>query len=174
MIKSVRAGRRAGSSRLFKSAYRKSQRIPAVLALLAMLWYSAVPAGAATNTWSNGGGDALWDNIANWSLGAAPLAVDDAIFPTPVPLNGGTVTHTKEGGKSILTLSDDFVDPKTPDPHWQLVDSKGRVYLVLPFDPEEAWGPKSGYHVRGTINGTAVRGALEKFGSGYFLPPGPA
>src|SRR5262249_56603320 len=45
-------------------------------------------------------------------------------------VNGGTVTHTKEAGKSVLTLSDDFVDPKTPDPHWQLVDSKGRVYLV--------------------------------------------
>ena len=48
MSKAVRAGRRAGSSRLFKSAYRKSQRIPAILALIAMLWYSAVPAGAVT------------------------------------------------------------------------------------------------------------------------------
>ena len=47
-----------------------------------------------------------------------------------VKVNGGTVTMTTEGNRIRLTLSDDFVDPKTPDPHWQLVDSKGRVYLV--------------------------------------------
>jgi hypothetical protein len=44
--------------------------------------------------------------------------------------NKGTVTHSVRDGKSILTLSDDFVVPDTPDPHWQLVDSDGNVYLV--------------------------------------------
>jgi uncharacterized protein YdeI (BOF family) len=44
--------------------------------------------------------------------------------------NKGTVTHSVKDGKSILTLSDDFVVPDTPDPHWQLVDSDGNVYLV--------------------------------------------
>ena len=44
--------------------------------------------------------------------------------------NTGTVSHGMEGGKSVLTLSDDFVVPETPDPHWQLVDSKGNVYLL--------------------------------------------
>ncbi len=44
--------------------------------------------------------------------------------------NAGYVTHTTEGGKSMLTLSDDFVTPDTPDPHWQIVDSKGKVYLL--------------------------------------------
>jgi hypothetical protein len=42
--------------------------------------------------------------------------------------NKGFVTHTRENGKSILTLSDDFVVPDTPDPHWRVVDSKGNVY----------------------------------------------
>lgn len=42
--------------------------------------------------------------------------------------NKGTVTHTKVNGKNVLTLSDDFVVPDTPDPHWQVVDSQGRVY----------------------------------------------
>jgi hypothetical protein len=51
---------------------------------------------------------------------------------------------------------------------------KGGVYVVLPFDPEKTWGPKVRYHVRGTINGMGVRGALEKSGRGYFLPLGPA
>src|SRR5216110_3784386 len=44
--------------------------------------------------------------------------------------NTGFVTHTTEGGKSILTLSDDFVTPQTPDPHWQIVDSNGNTYLL--------------------------------------------
>lgn len=44
--------------------------------------------------------------------------------------NTGTVTHTVMNGKNMLTLSDDFVTPDTPDPHWQIVDSKGRVFLL--------------------------------------------
>ena len=44
--------------------------------------------------------------------------------------NKGTVTHSVKDGKSILTLSDDFVVPDTPDPHWQLVDSNGLVYQL--------------------------------------------
>jgi len=31
--------------------------------------------------------------------------------------------------RGVLTLSDDFVVPDTPDPHWQVVDSDGSVYL---------------------------------------------
>jgi hypothetical protein len=49
---------------------------------------------------------------------------------TGAKVNSGTVTLTKDGGKTILTLSDDFVVPGTPDPHWQVVDSKGNVYLL--------------------------------------------
>jgi hypothetical protein len=49
---------------------------------------------------------------------------------TGAKVNGGTVTLTKDGGKTILTLSDDFVVPGNPDPHWQVVDSKGNVYLL--------------------------------------------
>jgi hypothetical protein len=44
--------------------------------------------------------------------------------------NKGFVTHTTQGGKSMLTLSDDFVPPQTPDPHWQVVDSNGKTYLL--------------------------------------------
>jgi len=45
-------------------------------------------------------------------------------------VNAGTVTHTVKDGKNILTLSDDFKVPDTPDPHWQVVDSKGNTYLL--------------------------------------------
>ena len=45
-------------------------------------------------------------------------------------VNGGTVTHSMKDGKDVLTLSDDFKVPDTPDPHWQVVDSKGTTYLL--------------------------------------------
>jgi hypothetical protein len=44
--------------------------------------------------------------------------------------NTGTVTHGKENGMNVLTLSDDFKVPDTPAPHWQVVDSKGNTYLL--------------------------------------------
>ncbi|PYX96514.1 MAG: hypothetical protein DMG71_05710 [Acidobacteria bacterium] len=47
-----------------------------------------------------------------------------------VKVNGGTVTHSKQGSRNILTLSEDFKVPETPDPHWQVVDSKGNVYTL--------------------------------------------
>lgn len=49
---------------------------------------------------------------------------------TGAKVNGGTVTHSVQNGKHVLTLSGDFKVPDTPDPHWQVVDSKGRVYLL--------------------------------------------
>jgi hypothetical protein len=45
-------------------------------------------------------------------------------------VNAGTVTHTVKDGKTVLTLSSDFQMPDTPDPHWQVVDSKGNTYLL--------------------------------------------
>jgi hypothetical protein len=63
---------------------------------------------------------------------AASFAADQMTSQpfTGAKVNGGTVILTKDGGKTILTLSDDFVVPGTPDPHWQVVDSKGNVYLL--------------------------------------------
>ena len=45
-------------------------------------------------------------------------------------VNAGTVTHTVKDGKNVLTLSSEFQIPDTPDPHWQVVDSKGNTYLL--------------------------------------------
>jgi hypothetical protein len=47
-----------------------------------------------------------------------------------VKVNAGTATHSTVEGRSVLTLSDDFRAPDTPDPHWQVVDSKGHVHLL--------------------------------------------
>ena len=63
------------------------------------------------------------------SASAAGSSQTTSVF-SGVKVNKGTVTHTTEGSKSILTLSSDFEVPGTPDPHWQVVDSKGNVYLL--------------------------------------------
>ena len=44
--------------------------------------------------------------------------------------NTGSVSYSTQGGKRVLTLSDDFKVPDTPDPHWQVVTSKGEVFLL--------------------------------------------
>ncbi|HXW08313.1 MAG TPA: hypothetical protein VD833_23985 [Vicinamibacterales bacterium] len=61
--------------------------------------------------------------------GVAQMAHTSRPFEGP-KANTGTVTHTVEGGKHVLTLSDDFKVPDTPDPHWQVVTSKGQVFLL--------------------------------------------
>jgi hypothetical protein len=45
-------------------------------------------------------------------------------------VNGGTVTVTQQGSTTTLTLSPDFQVPGSPDPHWQVVDTRGTVYLL--------------------------------------------
>ena len=49
---------------------------------------------------------------------------------TGAKVNGGTVSSMVKSGKTVLTLSDDFKVPDTPDPHWQVVDSRGQVFLL--------------------------------------------
>ncbi|MBI1791615.1 MAG: hypothetical protein HYR60_29145 [Acidobacteria bacterium] len=44
--------------------------------------------------------------------------------------NTGFAMHYREGNKSILEVSPDFVIPDTPAPHWQVVTSKGDRYLL--------------------------------------------
>jgi hypothetical protein len=71
--------------------------------------------------------------IVALALAGVALAADMSHTSSPFQgpkANTGTVTHSKEGGKNILTLSDDFMVPDTPDPHWQVVDSKGNTYRL--------------------------------------------
>lgn len=70
--------------------------------------------------------------VATLALGATDSAAQShtsGTFSGP-KVNAGTVSHAIENGKHMLTLSDDFVPPDTPDPHWQIVDSKGRTFLL--------------------------------------------
>ena len=74
---------------------------------------------------------------AGLSVAALVMAVNVAFAQTHTSkpftgakVNAGTVTHSVKNGKNVLTLSEDFVVPDTPDPHWQVVDARGNVYLL--------------------------------------------
>jgi hypothetical protein len=49
---------------------------------------------------------------------------------TGVKANTGTAMHSVVDGRDVLTLSDDFIVPDSPAPHWQVVDSRGNAYLL--------------------------------------------
>ncbi len=70
---------------------------------------------------------------AGMILASRPVLADHQHVSRPfvgVKANTGTVTHSREGSRQILTLSDDFKIPDAPAPHWQVVDSKGNTYLL--------------------------------------------
>jgi hypothetical protein len=67
--------------------------------------------------------------LATFSVATAAQMHKTKAF-TGSKVNAGIVTHEMKGGKHTLTLSDDFKTPDTPDPHWQVVDSKGNSYLL--------------------------------------------
>lgn len=81
----------------------------------------------------------IWCAFAEALLGEAAFATPVCACPSDqhasgkfagVKANTGTVTHRRHGSQSELELSADFVVPDAPAPHWQVVDSKGNVYLL--------------------------------------------
>jgi hypothetical protein len=55
-----------------------------------------------------------------------------------------------------------------------IVKLGSKAALPIPFDPDEVWGEKQRHHVTGSINGFAVRGALDWDGTQSVLSLGPA
>ena len=69
--------------------------------------------------------------LAVFGLSVSPGFAADVTTPfAGKAVNGGTVTHEYQGGKHVLTVSSDFQVPGSPDPHWQVIDSKGTVYQL--------------------------------------------
>lgn len=64
------------------------------------------------------------------ALGAPAFAADVTTPFAGKAVNGGTVTHETRGDRHVLAVSADFVVPGSPDPHWQVVDSKGQIHLL--------------------------------------------
>ena len=59
-----------------------------------------------------------------------------------VKANTGSVSQSMNGNVRTLTLSDDFKAPEAPDPHWQVVDNEGRVYLLQKLTVKGLTGDK--------------------------------
>ena len=59
-----------------------------------------------------------------------------------VKANTGSVTLSSSGNVRTLTLSEDFKAPDAPDPHWQVVDNEGRVYLLQKLTVKGLTGDK--------------------------------
>jgi len=49
-----------------------------------------------------------------------------------------------------------------------------RVFVPIPFNPNDVWGVKQRHHITGTVNDHAVRGSLGSDGKQYFLLLGAA
>jgi hypothetical protein len=53
-------------------------------------------------------------------------------------------------------------------------DPRGHALIVVPFDPDEAWGTKAVHHVHGRVNGRRVRVTLTHGASGWAFAVNPA
>ena len=49
-----------------------------------------------------------------------------------------------------------------------------RIFIALPFNPNEVWGIKQRHHITGSVNGYDVRGSLGSDGKQYFVLLGAA
>ena len=53
-------------------------------------------------------------------------------------------------------------------------DSRQRVMVPVPFDPDDVWGPKPVHRVHGTLNGMGVRAEIEPLDDGFGFVLGAA
>lgn len=92
---------------------------------------------------------ALLDNEApGTTAGGAPARILASRPFSGVNVNRGFVTYSTSRGQDVLTLSDDFQVPATPDPHWQIVDSMGRQFLLQRLTAKNAAMPDSDRAIR--------------------------
>lgn len=63
-----------------------------------------------------------------------------------------------------------------PTQHFKTTVAKSgtRVFITIPFDPNDVWGIKQRHHITGSVNGYPVRGSLGSDGTQFFLPLGAA
>lgn len=55
-----------------------------------------------------------------------------------------------------------------------IAKSGTRVFIPIPFNPNDVWGVKQRHYITGTVNGLNVRGSLGSDGTQYFLILGAA
>jgi hypothetical protein len=52
--------------------------------------------------------------------------------------------------------------------------SGSRVFIAVPFNPNDVWGSKQRHSIRGSVNSCGVRGSLGSDGTQFFLALGAA
>ena len=52
--------------------------------------------------------------------------------------------------------------------------SRGRVFVPVPFDPDQVWHPKPQHHITGTVNGVGIRAVIESHDGQRRFTLGPA
>jgi Bacteriocin-protection, YdeI or OmpD-Associated/Domain of unknown function (DUF1905) len=55
-----------------------------------------------------------------------------------------------------------------------IMKTGSRVFIALPFNPNDVWGAKQRHYITGSVNGCGVRGSLGSDGAQFFLPLGAA
>jgi len=50
-----------------------------------------------------------------------------------------------------------------------VVRHRTKTHVLIPFDPNEVWGGKDRYYVKGTVGGRPIRGLLRLDGEAYVL-----
>ena len=92
------------------------RRAAAVIAASVIAGSHAIVA-SASNTWTNGSGDGLWQTNTNWQLVGQPGTGDDLLFPTPGPISH-TITIASGGvqayGKSLQFDADYTIGGTNP------------------------------------------------------------
>ncbi len=53
-------------------------------------------------------------------------------------------------------------------------DARGHAVIVVPFDPDQAWGVKAMHHVNGTVNGCRVRVTIAPGDGGWAFVLNPS
>ena len=79
-------------------------------------------------------GETTFNSVVELKTSSASLGAHSSTPFAGVKANTGHAVHEYINGRSTLTLSEDFMVPDSPAPHWQLVDSRGNTYLLQRLD----------------------------------------
>ena len=55
-----------------------------------------------------------------------------------------------------------------------VVQTRTKAYVPLPFDPNDVWGWKVRHYVKGSVGGCSIRALLRSEDDGYIIPLGAA
>jgi hypothetical protein len=73
-----------------------------------------------------------------------------------------------------MTTENNDQSPHTQRFTTNIIRSGSRVFVLIPFSPDDVWGVKARHHITGSVGGFAVRGPLQCDGTDCVLALGKA